>query len=136
MPRKEEEPMKLKRTAALIGLAVLFALAAGALAAEKGYLWDGTQWKDMTPELKIAYIKGVGNMADFETAAGGAGRAACISKAFVDELKGKSVGSVVAEVDKFYKENPGKMSTPVIEVILRKCTKLCPPEAPAKGKKK
>jgi len=46
------------------------------------------------------------------------------------------VGQVVAEVDKFYQDNPKKMSTPVIEVILRTCTKLCPPEAPAGVKKK
>jgi hypothetical protein len=127
--------MRFQGKIAILGLAILFALAAGTLAAEKGYLWDGTHWKDLTNELKVAYVKGIGNMADFETAAGGAGRAACISKAFVDELKTTSLGAVVAEVDKFYKENPGKMSTPVIEVILRKCTKLCPPEPPAKEKK-
>ena len=129
--------MKLQGKAAFIGMALVFVLAVGALAAaEKGFLWDGTHWKDMTPELKVAYIKGIGNMADVETAAGGAGRAVCISKSFVDELKTKSVSQVIAEVDAFYKENPGKMSTPVIEVILRRCTKLCPPEAPAAGKKK
>jgi hypothetical protein len=128
--------MKFRGKAAVIGLAILFALSTGALAAEKGFLWDGGQWKDMTPEIKVAYVKGIGNMADVETAAGGAGRAACISKAFVDELKTKTVGQVVAEVDKFYQDNPKKMSTPVIEVILRTCTKLCPPEAPAGEKKK
>jgi hypothetical protein len=129
--------MKLQGKAAIIGLALVFVLAAGALgAAEKGFLWNGTQWQDMTPELKVAYVKGIGNMADVETAAGGAGRAACISKGFVDELKTKSVGQVIAEVDAFYKENPGKMSTPVIEVILMRCTKLCPPEPPAARKKK
>ena len=54
----------------------------------------------------------------------------------MDELKTKRVGQVIAEVDAFYKENPGKMSTPVIEVILMRCTKLCPPEPPAARKKK
>lgn len=120
--------MKLSGKACILGLVVLFALSSGALAAEKGYLWDGTHWKEMSSEIKIAYVKGVGNMADLETAVGGAGRAACISKAFVDELKTKTVGQVVAEVDKYYQENPGNLKTPVIEVILRRCTKLCPPE--------
>lgn len=127
--------MKLRGKACIIGLAILAVLATGALAAEKGFLWDGTQWKEISPELKVAYVKGIGNMADFETASGGTSRAACISKAFVDELKTKTLGQVVAEVDKFYKENPGKMNTPVVEVILRQCTKLCPPEAPVAGKK-
>jgi hypothetical protein len=127
--------MKLQRKAAIVGLAMLFALSAPALAAEKGFLWDGSHWKNLSAEIKVAYIKGIGNMADFETAAGGAGRAACISKAFVEDLKTRTVSQVRAEVDKFYKDNPGKMSTPVIEVILMKCTKLCPVEAPAGGKK-
>jgi hypothetical protein len=127
--------MKFIGKAAIFGLVILFAWSTVALAVEKGFLWDGNHWKDMTPELKVAYVKGIGNMADFETAAGGAGRAFCISKGFVDELKTKTVSQVVAEVDAFYKENPGKGSTPVIEVILRKSTKLCPPEA-APGKKK
>ncbi len=127
--------MKLRETAAILGMALCFALAAPTLAAEKGYLWDGSQWKDMTNELKVAYLKGMGNMADFEVASGG-GKVACISKGFVDELKTKTVGQVVQEVDKFYKDNPTKMSTPVIEVVLRNSTKLCAPEAAAPEKKK
>ncbi len=126
--------MRLTGKAAIIGLAILCAWSTAALAVEKGFLWDGNQWKDMTPELKVAYVKGIGNMADFEVATGGAGRSFCISKGFVDELKTKTVAQVVADVDAFYKENPGKMSTSVIEVILRKCTKLCPPEAAPKKK--
>lgn len=128
--------MKLRGKASVFGLAIIFALATGALAAEKGFLWDGTHWKELSPEIKVAYVKGIGNMADFEVGAGIGGRAMCISKAFVDELKTRTLGQVVEEVDKYYKETPGKLSTPVIEVILRRCTKLCPPEAPAPEKKK
>jgi len=78
----------------------------------------------------------VGNMADVEVASGGSSRAACISKGFVDELKTKTIGQVVQEVDKYYQDNPQKLTTPVIEVVLLKCTKLCPPEAAATEKKK
>jgi hypothetical protein len=127
--------MKLRGKACILGLAILAVLVTGALSAEKGFLWDGNQWKNLSPDLKVAYVKGIGNMADFETASSGAGRAPCLSKAFVAELKTKTLGQVVAEVDKFYQENSGKMTTPVIEVILRQCTKLCPPEKPAAGKK-
>ena len=115
-------------------LVILFALATAALAADKGYLWDGTQWKDMNTEVKVAYVKGIGNMADFENAAGGAGRAACISKGFVDELQTKSISQVIAEVDKYYQENPTKLKMPVIAVILQRCTKLC--SVPTAEKKK
>jgi len=127
--------MKFKELAVILGVALGFALAGTALAVEKGFMWDGSQWKQLSQELKVAYIKGVGNMADFEVATGGSGRAACISKGFVDELQHKSLGQVVAEVDKYYQENPGKMTTPVVEVILRNCAKLCPPETSAEKKK-
>jgi hypothetical protein len=113
---------------------MLFALGTAALAAEKGFLWDGTQWKDMTTDIKVAYVKGIGNMADFETAAATSIRtpAPCISKAFVDELKTRTISQVIAEVDKYYKENPGKMDMPVIAVIMQRCTKLCAPVAEKK----
>ena len=47
-------------------LAMVFALATGALAVEKGFLWDGTHWKDMSHDLKVAYVWGIGNMADLK----------------------------------------------------------------------
>ncbi len=128
--------MKLTGKTALIGLALVLALTIPSLAAEQGFLWNGSHWKSMTMDLKVAYIKGVGNMADVEVASGGSSRAACISKGFVDELKSKSIGQVVQEVDKYYQDNPQKMTTPVIEVVLMKCTKLCPPETAAPGAKK
>jgi hypothetical protein len=128
--------MQIFGKAAIFGLAILLALSAASLAAEKGFLWDGSHWKGLGADLKVAYVKGVGNMADIEAATGGPGRAVCISKAFVDELKTKTVSQIVAEVDKYYQDNPGKEKMPVIEVILRASTKLCPPETPAAGAKK
>ncbi len=125
--------MKFKGMAGISLLVMLMVLATAALAVEKGFLWDGTQWKDMTKDIKVAYVKGIGNMADFENAAGGSGKAACISKGFVDELKTKTVTQVITEVDKYYQENPGKMNMPVIAVIMQRCTKLC--AAPPAGKK-
>jgi hypothetical protein len=127
--------MKLRGKAVILGLVLCFALVAASFAAQKGFLWNGNDWKNLTPELKVAYVKGIGNMADFEVGAGSSGRAACIAQGFVSELKTKTVGRVVQDVDQYYKENPGKTSTSVIEVILRRCTKLCPPETRAEKKK-
>ena len=124
--------MKFRVIACVSVLVMLFSLATAALAAEKGFLWNGAQWKDMTTDIKVAYVKGIGNMADFENAAGG-GRAACISKGFVDELQTKTITQVIAEVDKFYQENPTKLDMPVVAVILQRCTKLC--ATPAAEKK-
>jgi hypothetical protein len=127
--------MKFTGKAAILGLALCLALATASMAANQGFMWNGSQWKNLNPDLKVAYVKGIGNMADFEAAADSTSRAACIARAFVDELKTKTIAQVVQEVDSFYKENPGKMSTSVLEVILRRCTQLCPPETAA-GKKK
>ena len=124
--------MKFRGRAWVLVLVMLLALSTVALATEKGFLWDGTQWKDMTNDIKVAYVKGIGNMADFETAAAGSAPPPCISKGFVDELKTKTIAAVIAEVDKFYQENPAKLNLPVIAVIMQRCTKLC---APTAGKK-
>jgi hypothetical protein len=132
--------MKTRGRAFMLGLVVFSLLVSGALAAEtgstQGYLWTGSDWQNMSSELKIAYIKGIGNMADFESAAGGTGRATCISKAFVDELQKKTIGQVISQVDNYYRANPKKIKSPVIEVILRSCTKVCPPETSTPEKKK
>ncbi len=126
--------MKLGSKTSILGLALLLVLASAALATEKGFLWDGSHWQEMSRDQKVAYLKGVGNMADFETGAGLGARAMCISKAFVKELQTKSVADIITEVDKFYLDNPSKRNTPVIEVILKKFTQLCPAEP--KGEKK
>jgi hypothetical protein len=125
--------MKFKGVAGIFVMLILMALATAALAVEKGFLWDGSQWKDMTRDIKVAYVKGIGNMADFETAATGSAPAPCISKGFVDELKKKTIDQVIAEVDKYYQENPSKLNMPVIAVIMQRCTKLC--ATPPAGKK-
>jgi hypothetical protein len=118
--------MKIRSAACFSVLVIFCALATAALAAgNKGFLWDGTQWQNMNTEIKVAYVKGIGNMADFETAARGPKSAPCISKGFVDELKTKTISQVIAEVDKFYEDNPTKLNMPVITVILQRCTKLC-----------
>ncbi|MGD0826539.1 MAG: hypothetical protein ABSA09_00425 [Desulfobaccales bacterium] len=112
----------------LLALVVFLALAGGGLAQQKGFLWDGNQWPQLSYDTKVGYIKGVGNMADFEAeSAKGKGNGAPIAQALASELKTKTVGQIIEQVDKFYSENPGKLSTSVLEVILIRCTNLCPP---------
>jgi hypothetical protein len=99
---------------------------------------NGTHWTQWSNQDKLVYIRGLGNWADFVTAAQaqrGKSFEFCISKTLVNELKAKSLGQIVAEVDAYYRENPGKLDTSVIEVVLRRCTNACPPEGGARGKK-
>ena len=118
--------MKIKRMAYLLGLGLVLALAGGALAQEKAFMWDGNQWPQLSFDAKVGFVKGVGNLADFESAAG-KGTGPCVSGAFAAELKTKTVHQIIQEVDKFYQDNPGKLDTSVLEVILIRCAKVCPP---------
>ena len=118
--------VKFKGMVGWFALAVVLVLAGGALAQEKAFLWDGNQWPQLSFDAKVGYVKGIGNLADFEAAAS-KGKAACVSQAFAEELKTKTVIQIIEEVDKYYQENPGKLATSVLEVILIRCTKACPP---------
>jgi hypothetical protein len=131
--------MKFCGKSALLALVLALVLAGGALAAMgKAELINGAHWNKWSNQDKLVYIRGLGNWADFITEAQGQrGKTFefCISKVFVDELKVKSLGNIVAEVDAYYQENPGKLNTSVIEVVLRRCTNACPPEGGAREKK-
>ena len=74
------------------------------------------------------------SLADFDQAVS-KGRSVCISRAFVEAMKGKTINQVIQIVDQYYQKNPDKGKTSVLEVILRTCTDLCPPESKAGGKK-
>jgi hypothetical protein len=115
----------------VVGLLVgSMAAAAPAGQTGKAFLWTGKHWQQVSEDGKAGYIFGMGNLADFEVAASRGRKSPCITRAFVDELKTRTVMQIIQEVDKFYQENPGKLDTAVIEVVLRRCTKICPPETP------
>jgi hypothetical protein len=129
------------RKASLLFLAFILILGTthAFAALEQAFMWTGDNWKEVSMDGKVGYIFGLGNLADYEVSSakfGGQANMACISRAFVDDLKSKTVMQVVAEVDKYYQENPDKIKSYVIDVVLRRCTTLCPPETPAKEKKK
>ena len=63
------QAMKFKGKVGFLAVVVVLVLAGGALAQEKGFLWDGNQWPQLSFDAKVGYVKGVGNLADFETAA-------------------------------------------------------------------
>ena len=127
--------MKYKGKIALFALMLILIMVGSALAQEKEkpFLWNGNQWPQLPFDAKVGYVKGVGNMADFETAVNKT-KGDYVARAFADELKNKSVSQIVEEVDKFYKENPGKLETSVLEVIVIRCTKYCPPDMKAGAK--
>lgn len=124
----------MRKTGVIVGVFLILVLSLPALVlSQKAALWDGTQWKDLPQETKIGYIKGVGNLADYEMAASGR-RAGAISRALDEQWRTKNISAIVREVDQFYQENPQKLTMPVIEVMLRCCKGLAIPEPKASGK--
>ena len=120
--------------AAVILLAVgamVGALAATAPAVDtnQAFLWNGVHWQQVTMEGKAGYIFGIGNMADYEVAASKGRKLACVSRVFVDEMRTKTVMQLIQEVDKYYQDNPGKLDTLVMEVVLGQLTKPAPAAA-------
>ncbi len=122
---------------------IIGALAAAAPAAtapvvdtNQAFLWNGVHWQQVTTEGKAGYIFGIGNLADYEVAAAKGRKLATISRVFVDEMKTKTVMQIIQEVDKYYQNNPEKLGTPVIEVVLGEFTKASPAQAPAGETKK
>jgi hypothetical protein len=121
----------------MVGLMVgSLAAPAPAVGTGQAFLWTGVHWQQVSEDGKAGYIFGMGNLADFEAAASKGRKTACVSRAFVDELKTRTVMQIIQEVDKFYQENPGKLDTPVIEVVLRQYLKACPTETPKGAAKK
>jgi len=110
--------------------------AAPAVDTNQAFLWNGVHWQQVTTEGKAGYIFGIGNLADYEVAASKGRKLTCISRAFVDDLKTRTVMQIIQEVDKYYQDNPGKLGTPVIEVVLGQLTKASPAQVPAGETKK
>ncbi|MFI5331088.1 MAG: hypothetical protein ACHQ2F_08650 [Desulfobaccales bacterium] len=124
----EVQAVRFKGKIVLFALMLVLVMAGSALAQEKEkpFLWNGNQWPQLSFDAKVGYVKGVGNLADFENGVSKS-KGNYVARAFADELKNKSVSQVIEQVDKFYKENPGKLDTSVLEVIVIRCTKFCPP---------
>jgi hypothetical protein len=115
----------------LLALALVSVLATGALAAvERAEFINGTHWNQWSNQDKLVYIRGLSNWADFvsEAQAQRDTYEFCISKVLVDELRNKTLGQVAADVDAYYQDNPGRLNNSVVEAILRRSTKACPPE--------
>lgn len=95
----------------------LAALPAGA----QGFLWDGSHWARSSQDGKLGYLWGLSNLADLEvSAAAKAGTISAVSQAVRQEMQRATALELLEEVDRFYRENPDKYSTTVLEVLLRR----------------
>ena len=107
----------------------VLAAAAPAVDTNQAFLWNGVHWQQVTMEGKAGYIFGIGNLADYEVAASKDRKQVCVSRSFVEVMKTKTPLQIIQQVDQYYQDNPGKLDTLVIEVILGQLIKASP--APA-----
>lgn len=121
----------------LVAGVMVGALAAVAPAVDnQAFLWNGVNWQQVTTEGKAGYIFGIGNLADYEIAASKGRKQAYVCRAFVDVMKTKTPMQIIEEVDKYYQDNPGKLDTLVMEVVLGQLTKTSPAGTPPEATKK
>jgi hypothetical protein len=100
--------------------------AAPAVDSNQAFLWNGVHWQQVTTDGKAGYIFGIGNLADYEVAASKDRKQVCVSRSFVEVMRTKTPLQVIQQVDQYYRDNPGKLDTLVIEVILGQLIKASP----------
>ncbi len=125
--------MNLRGKLAFLVPLLVLVLAAGAWGAvEKAQMINGVQWAQWSNQDKLVYVRGISNWVDFDSAAQiqtmkRTGKHWFSITIGLDKiLKTKTLGQVVADVDNYYRNNPGNQDVSVIEVIIKHCAKMCP----------
>jgi hypothetical protein len=112
--------MKPGFRAALFGACALLSMASASVLADEVPLVTGEMWSKSSGELKKAYLIGVANTLQVEVAYEGANPppdSQSLIPRTAKGLKGQSLDSVTAALDKWYAANPGKLQRPVLETI-------------------
>ena len=109
-----------KVRATLFAACVTWALAAGSAHAQEIPVVTGDQWSKSTEEVKKAYLVGIANLLQVETAYQGASpppAAQSLMQRAAKGLQGQTLDSVQKKLDGWYAANPTKLQRPVIETI-------------------
>jgi hypothetical protein len=83
-------------------------------------LITGEHWTKSTDQVKKAYLVGIANVLQVETAYAGTSPpsdAQSIVPRFVRGLKGQTLDTVREGLDKWYAANPDKIQRPIIETV-------------------
>lgn len=98
---------------------IAFACAGHAFAAETP-LVTGEQWTKSSEDVKKAYLIGIVNLVQVETAYSGntpPSEAQSFVPRLVKGMQGQTLDSVREGLNRWYEANPGKLRRPVIETI-------------------
>jgi hypothetical protein len=112
--------MKSKLRVASFVTCLMLAAAWGSAQAQEVPLVTGENWTTSSEQLKKAYLIGIANAIQVETAFEGANPpsdAQSLVPRLAKGMKGQTLDSVREGLDKWYAANPGKLQRPVIETI-------------------
>lgn len=84
-------------------------------------LLTGELWGTMSPDAKVAFVWGIGNLVEFERSQ--AGSAPVGGKSFipylVKGLAGKPINEIVRQVDAYYAAHPDQVKRPVVDALFQ-----------------
>ncbi len=112
--------MKSKLRVASIVTCLMLAAAWGSAQAQEVPLVTGEHWTTSSEQMKKAYLIGIANAIQVETAFEGANPpsdAQSLVPRLARGMKGQTLDSVRQGLDKWYAANPGKLQRPVVETI-------------------
>lgn len=111
---------KLRVHAMTVAACMALAIAAGIARADEIPLITGEHWTRSTDQVKKAYLVGIANVLQVETAYAGTSPpsdAQSIVPRFVRGLKGQTLDTVREGLDRWYAANPDKIQRPIIETV-------------------
>jgi len=111
---------KLQLRAAMMVACMTLAAAWGSAQAQEIPVVTGAIWTQSSEPVKKAYLVGIANAIQVETAYEGTNPpsdAQSIVPRLAKGMKGQTLDSVREGLDKYYSANPDKLQRPVIETI-------------------
>ena len=112
--------IKLQWRMAMFAAFLVLAALVGSARADEVPLVTGEHWTKSSDELKKAYLVGIANIAQVETAYSGASPPAdaqSLVPRMVRGLKGQTLDGVREALNKWYVAHPDQLQRPVIETI-------------------
>lgn len=111
---------KLQLRAAIVAACMVLVVAWGPARAADVPVVTGEHWTKSSEEQKKAYLIGIANLLQVETAYFGANPptdAQSFVPRFAKGLQGETLDSVKLGLDKWYAANPDRLQRPVLETI-------------------
>jgi hypothetical protein len=112
--------LKMRLSTALLVTCAALAMAWGTARADDVPLVTGEHWTKSTEQMKKAYLVGIANVLQVESAFEGTTPppdTQSVVPRFVKGLKGQTLDTVREGLDKWYAANPDRIQRPVIETI-------------------